>query len=212
METQVGATPWTELKGNVQNNTRAHSVESFRDCVKFHLLSVFSHDAVEQQKYYISHNIRKPRKIPIRNFADRIEKLNSYILLLPGLIDSPQGANMKRAKALDEPELAQLLLRLVPQAQQDQYLLIKGTIPVNLRATLDTLEPIEKMDIQVPRKAKKLLESGNGKGKRKGSPKNNGLPHKNKNSSKYCAICAKHGGAKSAHNTGDRKKYKKTRF
>ena len=101
----------------------------------------------EQQKYYISHNIRKPRKIPIRNFADRIEKLNSYILLMPGLIGSPLGTNIKRAEALDEPELAQLLLRLVPQAQQDQYLLIEGTIPVNLPATLDTLKMIENMDI-----------------------------------------------------------------
>ncbi len=46
----------------------------------------------------------------MRNFADRIEKLNSYIPLLPGLIDSPLGANMKRAVALDESKLAQLLL------------------------------------------------------------------------------------------------------
>ena len=144
MDTQIGATPWTDLKGNVQNLARENFVESFRVCVKFHLLSVFSYNAPEQQKYYISHNIRKPRKIPIRNFTDRIEKLNSYIPLLPGLIDSPLGANMKRAEALDEPELTQLLLRLVPQAQQGQYLLIKGTIPVNLRATLNKLEMIEK--------------------------------------------------------------------
>ena len=50
--------------------------------------------------------------------------LNSYIPLLPGLIDSPQGANMKKAEALDEPELTQLLLWLVPQYQQGQYKLI----------------------------------------------------------------------------------------
>ena len=71
---------------------------------------VFSNDAAKRQKYYISHYIKKPWKIPIRNFGDVIEKLNSYIPLLPGLIDSPLGANMKRAVALDEPELAQLLL------------------------------------------------------------------------------------------------------
>ena len=52
--------------------------------------------------------------------------LNSYIPYLPGLVDSPQSANMNRATALDEPELAQLLLRLVPQFQQDQYKLIRG--------------------------------------------------------------------------------------
>ena len=51
---------------------------------------------------------------------------------------------MKIAVALDEAELAQLLLGLVPQAQQDQYQMIKGTIPVNLRATHNTLVTIEK--------------------------------------------------------------------
>ena len=130
--------------------------------------------------------------------------------MLPGLIDSPQGASMKGAESSDEPELSQILLWLVHQAQQDQYLLIKGTIPVNLRATLDTLETNEKMDIRVPRKAKKLVESGNRNRKRKGSPSNNGLMRKNrKNSSKYCALCAKHDGAKTTHNTGDCKKYDK---
>jgi hypothetical protein len=113
--TQVGVMPWTDLQGNVLNYIREHSAGSFRDCVKFHLLSVFLHDAAEHQKYYISHYLKKPRKIPVRNFSDGIEMLNSYIPYLPGLINSPQGANMKRATALDEPELAQLLLRLVPQ-------------------------------------------------------------------------------------------------
>ena len=168
VDSQIGAATGTDLQGNVKNNAREHSVDSFRECVKFHLLSVFAHAAAEQQKYYISHYIRKPRRIPIRKFAEWIEKLISYIPLLPGLIDSPQGANMKRVEALDEPKLAQLLLRLVPQAQQDQYQLIKGTIPINLRSTLNTLETIEKMDIQVPRKTKKFVEkSGNRKGKRK---------------------------------------------
>ena len=50
VEAQIGATGWTDLQGNVQGVAREHSVESFRDCVKFHLLSVFSHDAGEQQK------------------------------------------------------------------------------------------------------------------------------------------------------------------
>ena len=117
-------------------------------------------------KSTINHYLKKPRKIPLRNFSDRIEMLNSYILYLPGLIDSLQGAYMMRATALDEPELAQLLLRLVPQNQQDQYKLIKGIIPVSLCLTLHTLKTIEKTDIQVPRKAKKVAESGNGKGEK----------------------------------------------
>jgi hypothetical protein len=117
---------------------------------------------------------------------------------------------MKRAVALDEAQLAQLLLRLVPQSQQDQYQLIKGMIPMNLRATLDTLVTIEKMDVQVPRKPKKLADKPvNGKEKRKVSEKEDGLPQKRNHSSKYCALSAKHGGAKTTHNTGDCRKYEK---
>jgi len=91
----------------------------------------------------------------MRSFADWLEKLNSYIPILPGVINIPQGANVKRATALDEPELAQLLQRLVHQNQQDQYQLNNGTIPMDLRVTLDTLEMIEKMNVQVPRKPEK---------------------------------------------------------
>ena len=115
---------------------------------------------------------------------------------------------MKRVEALDEPKLAQLLLRRVPQAHQDQYSLIKGLIPLNVCSLLDTLETIKNMDIHVPRKSKKLEEKS-GNRKRKGSPKDDGLLRKRKKSSKYCALCAKHGGAKTTHNTGDCRKCEK---
>ena len=129
--------------------------------------------------------------------------LNSYIPYLPGLIDSPQGANMKKTTALDEPELAQLLLQLVPQCQQDQYELINGTIPISLCLTLNTLKTIKKMDIQVPRKAEKVAESGNGKGKRKIDSKDDSISKKKKCSSRHYALCANCGGEKSTHNTVD---------
>ena len=38
VEAQIGAANWTDLQGNVQEVAREHSIESFRDCVKFHLL------------------------------------------------------------------------------------------------------------------------------------------------------------------------------
>jgi hypothetical protein len=142
VETQVGVMPWTDLQGEVHQIVHNYSADSFRDCVKFHLLPVFTYDAAEHQKYYISHHLKKSRKVLLKNFCNRIEMLNSYIPYLPGLVDSPQGANMKIAEALTEPELAQQLLRLVPQHQRDQYELVKGIIPVSLRLTLDTLVTI----------------------------------------------------------------------
>ena len=57
-----------------------------------------------------------------------------------------------------------------------------------------------KMDIQVPRKAKSEAVTGNGKGKKKVAFKDNGTSKKKK-SSKQCALCAKHGGAKLTHDT-----------
>ena len=76
---------------------------------------------------------------------------------------------MKRATALDESELEQLLLRLAPQFQQDQYELDKGIIPLSLRLTLDKLVTIEKTDIQVPKKTKKAAKQGNQNRKRNGT-------------------------------------------
>jgi hypothetical protein len=117
---------------------------------------------------------------------------------------------MKIATALDEPELAQLLLRLAPQSQQDQYKLVKGIIPVNLRLTLDTLVTLEKMDIHVPMKAKaKSAEKGNGNRKRKGTQEGDQTTKKKSRSSKHCELCEKHGGAKNTHNTVDCKRYEK---
>ena len=63
VDSQAGVMPWTDLQGNVNNAERDYSEESFMDCVKFHLLTVFSHDASEHQQYYISHYLKKSRKI-----------------------------------------------------------------------------------------------------------------------------------------------------
>jgi len=60
------------------------------------------------------------------------------------------------------------------------------------------------MDVQVPRKPEKSVDKPvNRNRKRKVTFKENNLPQKRKHSSKYCAFCAKHGGAKTTHNTGD---------
>ena len=74
---------------------------------------------------------------------------------------------MKKAMALDELESAQLLLRLAPQSQQDQFELVKGIITVNLRLTLDTLVTLEKTDIHVTYKAEKVKAAEQGNGNRK---------------------------------------------
>ena len=75
---------------------------------------------------------------------------------------------------------------------------------------LDTLKTIAKKDIQIPRKAKKVAESRNGKGKkRKVAYKDDNASNKKKRSLKHCDLCEKHSGTKNTHNTVDCKRYKK---
>ena len=64
------------------------------------------------------------------------------------------------------------------------------------------------MDTHVPRKPKKLGKKSRDK-KRKGSSKRDRDPCKTKKSAKFFALCDKHGGAKTTHNTGDCRKYDK---
>ena len=58
---QVRAALWTNLQGNEHEEERGKSVESFRDCITFHLLDMFPNDAAEQQRYYISNELKKPQ-------------------------------------------------------------------------------------------------------------------------------------------------------
>jgi len=64
------------------------------------------------------------------------------------------------------------------------------------------------MDVHVPRTPKKSAEKS-GYNKRKGSSKQDGNPRNTKKSSRFCALCEKHGRAKTTHNTGDCRKYEK---
>ena len=74
---QIGANQWTDLKGQVHNLAREPSVQYFKECVTFHLLTVFPQDAAEQEKYYINVNLQKPSQVKIRHFVARVQKSNN---------------------------------------------------------------------------------------------------------------------------------------
>ncbi len=59
VESQVEAPTWTDLKGIVHTVARVPSLQSFEDCVKFHLLSVFPLDTEQNRKGIISMCILK---------------------------------------------------------------------------------------------------------------------------------------------------------
>ena len=77
VESQVDADSWTDLTGTVHMVARSPLYQSFKDCVKFHLLTVFPLDSAEQERYYINVHLKKPTRVLIRHFLDRILQLNS---------------------------------------------------------------------------------------------------------------------------------------
>ncbi len=68
VSSQVGAALWTNLKGKEHKNECEKSMESFQDCIAFHLLNMFPSDAAKQQCYYISNMLKKPQQVPVRYF------------------------------------------------------------------------------------------------------------------------------------------------
>jgi hypothetical protein len=76
---QTESNPYVNLQGVSQEGPRGTSRESFEDCVVFHLLTVFSINAVEQEKYYITNVFKKPQCINVHQFVCCVEQLNAYI-------------------------------------------------------------------------------------------------------------------------------------
>ena len=110
----------------------------------FHLLQVFKADAGETLKYYITNTLRKPNRVPIRQFLVRVEQLNSYLKILPCLYYSSNATQVtKMVMPLDDADLATHLLRMCPAKWQTQYDLTEKTTPVSMRGLLPILEKIE---------------------------------------------------------------------
>jgi hypothetical protein len=216
VSSQIGAAPWTDLQGNEHEKEREKSMESFQDCITFHLLDMFPGDAAEQQRFYISNVLKKPQRVPVRYFFQRVEQLNSYLSHLPCTYDSPRAtAATKPVQSFDEAELANLLLRMCPESWQDQYDLTQDSLPQSVRKLLGVLENVEKVvaNSDAKERAKKeSTEKATGKrekGKRKGSSSSDYRIPKKVRVEKGCALCQKHGGAHTTHNTGECRKYEK---
>ena len=90
---------------------RGLTQEAFHDCIHAHLLTVFSHDAAEQERHYLQCCVKKSPKISIHQFITRMSRLNGYITMLPCLYDSKYAINMtcRLDKPFTESELAQIV-------------------------------------------------------------------------------------------------------
>jgi hypothetical protein len=135
-------------------------MESFQDCITFHLLNIFPSDAAKQQRFYISNMLKKPQQVPVRYFFQQVEQLNGYLLHLPCTYDSPcMTAATKPIKAFDEAELANLLLCMCPKSWQDQYDLMQDSLPQSIRKLLGILENVDRAVANSNAKDKAMKES-----------------------------------------------------
>jgi hypothetical protein len=122
VQEQTEADPYQDLQGLNQKGPRGMSCKSFEDCVMFHLLTMFPNNTAEQERYYITNVLKKPQRVSIRQFVQRVEQLNSYVSQLPCWFYSP-SVKVKTVPAnvsFPEADLASHVLRMCPYTWQDQ--------------------------------------------------------------------------------------------
>ncbi len=113
---QTERDPYVNLQGDSLEGPRGMSCKSFNNCVMFHLLTAFPINAAEQEMYYISNVLKKPQRIKVCQFVQRVEQLNAYIAQMPCFYYSPNAnASTKPENVLfTEAELGAHVLRMCP--------------------------------------------------------------------------------------------------
>ncbi len=195
---QTEADPYKDLQGVIRKGPRGLTHESFDDCVIFYLLTVFPNNAAEQEKYYLSNVLKKPQRVGILQFVQRVEQLNAYVAQLPCWYHSPSFVTgMTPANIpFTEADLASHVLRMCPHQWQDQYnLQEKGMTPVDMRTLLTSVEAIERVCTH----EKTHLPSGekashkNKAGAKRPSTRDTLRVPKKVRFEKSCELCKKHG-------------------
>ncbi len=123
----------------------------FNNCMMFHLLTAFSINAAEQEKYYISNILKKPQHINVRQFVHRVEQLNAYISQMPCFYYSSNANTSTKPKNIPftEAELGAHVLRMCPIQWQDQYNMNKkGMMPMDMHLLLTLLEAMNRLHLQ----------------------------------------------------------------
>ena len=111
MKVQTDTIPWEDLRGEVHDKKAGKTWTSFLEYITFHLQSVFRLDAAEAVKFYIMNTLKKPNRVPIRQFFVRVEQLNSYLKNLSSLFQSPKAKSAtKPVMPLEDADLATHLL------------------------------------------------------------------------------------------------------
>ncbi len=161
--------------------------------------------------------LKKPQRVGVRQFVQRIEQLDAYIAQLPCWYYSPSYVNNVAPANIPftEADLVSHILRMCLHQWQDQYnLQEKGMTPMNMHSLQASLKAIE--HVCTPENAhmpsgKKVSHKSEAGAKRPstGATKQ---AHKKVHFEKSCKLCKKHGGTHTTHTTKDCRKYKKDRM
>jgi hypothetical protein len=198
--------PFVNLQGVSLEGPRGMLRNLFKDCVMFHLLTAFSINAAEQEKYYILNVLKKPQHVNVHQFVRRVEQLNAYISQMPCFYYSPNANASTKPKNVPftEAELGAHVLHMCPLQWQDQYNMNeKGMTPMGMRSLLTLLETIEHVCTYEKGKLESSEKSSHKskKGKKRPGTKATGRVPKKVCFEKHCDLCKKHGGAYTTHNT-----------
>eukprot|EP00804_Cyclotella_cryptica_P019427 CCRYP_006602-RA/>CCRYP_006602-RA protein AED:0.28 eAED:0.63 QI:0/0/0/1/1/1/2/0/305 len=212
---QTESTPFHDIFGVERKKSPGKTSESFRRCNLLHLQSCFAHDAGENLRFYISNCLKKPNKVKIRQFVQRVMQLNNYIEDLPCLYYSPSASAMtQQVFAFTDSNLHAISCA----CWQDQYHLLEKCYPEGVKPLLLILERIEvahpvdeKQSTAKPAKAQAADQPS-----KKFSPSGR-IPRKPSKQARTeytrvernCELCKKHGGAHTTHNTAECRRYNK---
>ena len=138
---QTESSPFHDVFGVKKKKSPGKMSESFRRCQLLHLQSCFAHDAGENLKFYISNCLKKPNKVRVRQFVQRVMQLNNYMEDLPCLYYSPSASTQtQQVYSYTDAELACHILRMCPLKWQDQYHLLEKCYPEWVKPLLLILE------------------------------------------------------------------------
>jgi hypothetical protein len=215
---QTESNPFHDIFGVERKKSPGKTSESFRRCQLLHLQSCFAHDAGKNLKFYISNCLKKPNKVRVRQFVQRVMQLNNYVEDLPCLYYSPSASTMtQQVYSFTDAELACHILRMCPLKWQDQYHLLEKCYPEGVKPLLLILERIEVAHPVDERQSssKPARAQGAEQPSKKFAPGAR-IPKKPKQArteyvrvEKNCELCKKHGGAHTTHNTTECRRYNK---
>jgi hypothetical protein len=135
VQEQTEADPFKDLQGMSRKGPRGLLHESFDKWVMFHLLTVFPNNPAEQEKYYLSNMLKKPQRVSICQFVQRVEQLNAYVVQLSCwyYCRSYNAGMMPTNVLFTKADLVSHVLWMCPHQWQDQYnLQEKGMTPMNM--------------------------------------------------------------------------------